>query len=69
MYSERLVSARQGIGLTQKELHAIDAVVTPLIHQELSPYMIISSNPELGISVKTLYNYINQGDCSPEILT
>lgn len=61
MYSERLVSARQGIGLTKKELHAIDAVVTPLIHQGLSPYMIISSHPELDISVNTLYNYINQG--------
>lgn len=36
MYSERLVSARQGICLTQKELHAIDAVVTPLIHQGLT---------------------------------
>lgn len=60
MYSERLFSASQNIGLTKKELLAIDAVVTLLIHQGSDPYMIISSHPELGISVNTLYNYINQ---------
>jgi len=42
-------------------LHAINAVVNPLIMQGQSPYMIIASHPELGISVNTLYNYINQG--------
>lgn len=61
MYSERLVSAREGINLSKKELHAIDAVVKPLIVQGQSPYMVIVSHPELGISVNTLYNYINQG--------
>lgn len=61
MYSERLVSARTGICLSKKELHAIDAVDKPLIMQGQSPYMIITSHPELGISVNTLYNYIEQG--------
>lgn len=61
MYSERLVSARTGICLSKKELHALDAVVKPLIMQGQSPYMIIASHPELGISVGTLYNYIEQG--------
>lgn len=61
MYSERLTSARQGISLSRKELHAIDAVVKPLIVQGQSPYMIIANHPELNISVNTLYNYINQG--------
>lgn len=36
-------------------------VVTPLIAQGQSPYMILTNHPELNISVKTLYNYIDQG--------
>jgi IS30 family transposase len=61
MYLERLTSSREGINLTKKELHAIDAVVKPLSTQGQSPYMIIANHPELEISVNTLYNYINQG--------
>ncbi|TCS82431.1 helix-turn-helix protein [Muricomes intestini] len=33
MYLERLASSREGINLTKKELHAIDAVVKPLSTQ------------------------------------
>ncbi len=60
-YEERLVSSRQGINLSKKELRDLDSVVRPLINQGQSPYMIIASHPELGISVNTLYNYIHQG--------
>lgn len=61
MYSERLSASRQGISLSKKELHAIDTIVKPLVMQGQSPYMIVASHPELGISVSTLYHYINQG--------
>ncbi len=61
MYTERLSASREGISLTKKQLHEIDAVVKPLILQGQSPYMIIANHPELGISVSTLYNYIDQG--------
>lgn len=61
MYTERLSVSREGISLTRKQLHAIDAVVKPLILQGQSPYMIIANHPELGISVSTLYNYIDKG--------
>lgn len=60
-YMQRLSSSREGIALTKKELHSLDSVVRPLIAQGQSPYMIIANHPELGISVNTLYNYINQG--------
>lgn len=60
-YEERLVSAREGISLTKKQLHELDAVVKPLIQQGQSPYMIIAGHPELNISVSTLYNYIDRG--------
>lgn len=39
----------------------MDSVVRPLILQGQSPYQIINNHPELGISVKTLYNYIDSG--------
>ncbi len=61
MYTERLTASRQGINLTKKELHSLDQVVKPLIEQGQSPYSIIANHPGLGISVSTLYNYIDQG--------
>jgi IS30 family transposase len=39
----------------------MDRIVSPLIQKGQSPYMIVTDHPELGISVKTLYNYIDQG--------
>lgn len=60
-YRERLVDSRSGVNLTKHELHEIDTIVKPLISQGQSPYMIITNHPELNISVKTLYNYIDQG--------
>ena len=60
-YGELLVSSRKGVNLTRKEFKQLNETVTPLIAQGQSPYMIITNHPELGISVKTLYNYIDQG--------
>ena len=60
-YRERLVDSRSGVDLNKKQLHQLDSVVKPLIVQGQSPYMIITNHPELNISVKTLYNYIDQG--------
>lgn len=42
-------------------MHRIDAIVAPLIKQGQSPYIIFTNYPELGMSVKTFYNYIEQG--------
>lgn len=60
-YEELRESSRSGINKTRSQFHDIDAVVTPLIAQGQSPYMILTNHPELNISVKTLYNYIDQG--------
>ena len=57
-YEELRSSSRAGVNKSRSEMHHIDAVVTPLIKQGQSPYMILTNHPELGISVKTLYNYI-----------
>ena len=42
------------------------AIISPLLRQGQSPYQIVTEHPELGISEKTLYNYI-EGDVFHEI--
>ena len=59
-YEELLSQSRRGVNLTKKELRELDKAVRPLIGQGQSPHMILTNHPELGISVKTLYNYIDQ---------
>lgn len=44
-----------------KEAENLAAAVRPLLDQCLSPYQIIRIHPQLGISEKTLYNYIDWG--------
>ena len=61
MYEETRTTSRQGVNLSKHQAAEMDSVVTPLIRQGQSPYQIITNHPELGISVKTLYNYIDQG--------
>lgn len=36
-------------------------VITPLIYQGQSPFQIITNHPELDMSVRTLYSYLNDG--------
>ena len=47
--------------MTRHELHQKDMVITPLIFQGQSPYQIITNHPELDMSVKTLYSYLDKG--------
>ncbi len=60
-YRERLSASRSGINLTRSELHRKDAVISPLIAQGQSPYQILINHPELDMSVRTMYSYIDQG--------
>lgn len=60
-YEELRSSSRQGVNLSRHEALQMNAVVAPLITQGQSPYVIVANHPELNISVKGLYNYINQG--------
>jgi IS30 family transposase len=36
-------------------------VITPLIYQGQSPYQILTNHPELDMSVRTLYSYLDNG--------
>ncbi|MCD8175364.1 MAG: helix-turn-helix domain-containing protein [Phascolarctobacterium sp.] len=60
-YRSILVDSRQGVNLTTSEAKTIASVVGPLLKQGLSPYRIVAAHPELDISEKTLYNYIEWG--------
>lgn len=57
-YRTVLVDSRQGVNLTTSEAKVMADVVGPLLKKGHSPYQIIANHPELGISEKTLYNYI-----------
>lgn len=60
-YRENLSDSRAGINLTKRELHKKDSIVSPLIEQGQSPYQIVTNHPELELSVRTLYSYLDQG--------
>ena len=60
-YRSILVSSREGINISKEDLISLDELVTPLIMQGQSPYMILNDHPEIGITEKTLYNYIDIG--------
>ena len=65
-YRSALVDSRQGVNLTVQEAKVMADIVGPLLRQGQSSYQIITNHPELGISEKTLYNYI-EGDVFHEI--
>ena len=65
-YRTTLVDSRAGVNLTVQEAKELAATIGPLLKQGQSPYQIVTNHPELGISEKTLYNYI-EGDVFHEI--
>lgn len=60
-YKTVLVESRTGINISPEELTLLDELVSPLIRQGQSPYMILTNHPEIGLCEKTLYNYIDSG--------
>lgn len=60
-YRYDLSDSRIGVDLTTSQAQAIADVVKPYIDRGISPYVIIKENPQLNISEKTLYNYIEAG--------
>lgn len=47
--------------MTKRELHQKDKIISPLIEQGQSPYQILTNHPELDMSVRSIYNYIDLG--------
>lgn len=57
-YRTTLVDSREGVNLTSPQAKAMADIIKPLLAQGQSPFQIVTNHPELGISEKTLYNYI-----------
>jgi IS30 family transposase len=60
-YRNKLSDSRSGISMTRHELCEKDNIISPLIAQGQSPYQILTNHPELDMSVRTMYSYIDQG--------
>lgn len=60
-YREKLSDSRAGINLTKHQLRSKDKIISPLIEQGQSPYQIVTNHPELELSVRTVYSYLDQG--------
>lgn len=60
-YREDLVDSRTGINMPYEKCKAMADIIVPLIEAGHSPYHIVTNHPELNISEKTLYNYIENG--------
>jgi IS30 family transposase len=63
-YRHTLSDSRRGINISEAGLDALDGLVTPLILQGQTPYQILNGHPEINLSAKTLYNYIEAGALS-----
>ena len=61
MYREKLQYSRGGINMTKHELHQKDKIISPLIELGQSPYQILTNHPELDMSVRSMYTYIDMG--------
>lgn len=53
-----LVDSRSGYNITTQEAKTLGEKIQPLLKQGLSPYAILQAHPEIGLSEKTLYTYI-----------
>lgn len=60
-YRETLTGSRCGINMTKQELIKMDKIISPLIAQGQSPYQILANHPELNMSVRTMYAYLDNG--------
>ena len=60
-YLEKLQTSRCGINMTKRELRQKDKIISPLIEQGQSPYQILINHPELDMSVRSMYTYIDLG--------
>ena len=60
-YRQELVSCREGINLEESERNLIGEIISPLLKQGQSVYQILANHPELQLSDRTLYRYIETG--------
>ena len=64
IYRETLVSSRSGLDMTEEEFTRVDATVSAGVRAGKSPETILLENPDLGISVRSIYRLIEEGKLS-----
>ena len=61
-YRDILVDSREGANITEGELLALDALVSPLVKGGQSVHHVLTNNPDLfNVNEKTVYRYIAGG--------
>lgn len=60
-YRYHLSDSRKGINMDENDLYNLAHLICPLIRQGQSIYVILENHPEINLSAKTLYNYIDAG--------
>ena len=61
-YREMLVESRSGVNISEGELLALDAFVSPLIRRGQSVHHIVANNPDqFSVSEKSIYRYVAGG--------
>lgn len=60
-YLYTLSDAREGVNLTSKEMLEIVDIIRPLLKKGQSVYQILKNHPEIKLSTKSLYTYIESG--------
>ena len=60
-YKYTLSDSRTGRNLTAAEAKTIADIIRPLLQQGQSPYQILQAHPEIGVTERTLYTYIEDG--------
>lgn len=60
-YRTNLSNSRRGINLDENDLYNLAHIICPLIKKGQSIYTILENHPEIKLSAKSLYNYIEAG--------
>ena len=66
-YEKTLVDSRIGYNITREELIEIGNKIKPLLKNGQSPFVILQNHPEIPLSEKTLYTYIENNVFKPEV--
>lgn len=60
-YRYHLSESRKGINMDENDLYNLAYLICPLIRQGQSIYTILENHPEINLSAKSIYNYIDAG--------
>ena len=60
-YHDILVNTRIGVNATVNQIRELGLLIKPLLDKGQSVYVILQEHPEIGLTEKTIYTYIEDG--------